>query len=52
VREAREKKTVAVKKDDTRMEPKSEMRRPNRVKVAPGTSQTTFRRKECGQSTL
>jgi hypothetical protein len=55
VREAMEKKTVAVKKGDTRMEPKcGKCGAPNRVKVAPGTSRTTFKCKECGhqQSTL
>src|SRR4051812_39509787 len=55
VREAMEKKTVAVKKGDTRMEAKcGKCGAPNRVKVAPGTSRTTFKCKECGhqQSTL
>jgi transcription elongation factor Elf1 len=55
VREAMEKKAVAVKKGDTRMEPKcGKCGAPNRVKVAPGTSRTTFKCKECGhqQSTL
>jgi len=55
VREAMEKKTVAVKKGDTRMEAKcGKCGAPNRVKVAPGTTRTTFKCKECGhqQSTL
>ena len=55
VREAMEKKNIAVKKGDTRMETKcGKCGAPNRVKVAPGTSRTTFKCKECGhqQSTL
>jgi len=55
VREAMEKKTVAVKRGDTRMEAKcGKCGAPNRVKVAPGTTRAKFTCKECGhqQSTL
>ncbi|HET7679080.1 MAG TPA: hypothetical protein VFK79_02980 [Xanthobacteraceae bacterium] len=55
VREAMEKKTVAVKKGDTRMQAKcGKCGVINRVKVAPGQSRATFKCKDCGhqQSTL
>jgi predicted RNA-binding Zn-ribbon protein involved in translation (DUF1610 family) len=55
VREAMEKKTVAVKKGETRMQAKcGKCGIINRVKVAPGQSRATFKCKECGhqQSTL
>jgi DNA-directed RNA polymerase subunit RPC12/RpoP len=55
VREAMEKKTVAVTRGDTRMQPKcGKCGAINRVKVAPGQTRTTFKCKECGhkQSTL
>jgi peptide subunit release factor 1 (eRF1) len=55
VREAMEKKAVAVKKGDTRMEAKcGKCGVVNRVKVAPGQTRAKFKCKECGhqQSTL
>ena len=55
VREAMEKKSVAVKKGDTRMEAKcGKCGVVNRVKVTPGQSRAKFKCKECGhqQSTL
>jgi transcription elongation factor Elf1 len=55
VREAMEKKNVAVKKGDTRMEAKcGKCGVANRVKLAPGETRATFKCKECGhqQSTL
>jgi transcription elongation factor Elf1 len=55
VREAMEKKTVAVKKGDTRMEAKcGKCGVANKVKMAPGETRVKFTCKECGhqQSTL
>jgi hypothetical protein len=55
MREAMEKKTVAIKKGDTRLEAKcGKCGVANKVKLAPGESRTTFKCKECGhqQSTL
>ena len=55
VREAMEKKAVAVKKGDTRMEAKcGKCGVVNRVKVTPGQSRAKFKCKECGhpQNTL
>lgn len=55
VREAMERKTVAIKKGDTRMEPKcGKCGAPNRVKVPPGETRAKFKCKECGhqQTTL
>jgi predicted RNA-binding Zn-ribbon protein involved in translation (DUF1610 family) len=55
VREAMEKKTIAVKKGDTRMEAKcGKCGVANRVKLAPGETRAKFKCKECGhqQSTL
>ena len=55
MREAMEKKAVAVKKGDTRMEPKcGKCGVVNRVKVTPGQSRAKFKCKECGhqQTTL
>lgn len=49
VREAMERKTVAVKKGDTRMEAKcGKCGVANRVKVAPGETRAKFTCKECG----
>jgi len=49
VREAMEKKTVAVKKGDTRIEAKcGKCGVANRVKVAPGETRAKFTCKECG----
>lgn len=55
VREAMERKTVAVKKGDTRLEAKcGKCGVANRVKVAPGETRAKFTCKECGhqQTTL
>jgi transposase-like protein len=55
VREAMERKTVAVKKGDTRMDAKcGKCGVANRVKVAPGETRAKFKCKECGhqQNTL
>ena len=55
MREAMEKKSIAIKKGDTRLEMKcGKCGAPNRVKLAPGESRTKFTCKECGhqQSTL
>jgi len=55
VREAMERKTVAVKKGDTRLEAKcGKCGVANRVKVAPGETRGKFTCKECGhqQTTL
>jgi peptide subunit release factor 1 (eRF1) len=50
VREAMEKKAIAVKKGDTRMEAKcGKCGVANRVKVAPGETRAKFTCKECGQ---
>ncbi len=49
VREAMEKKAIAVKKGDTRMEAKcGKCGVANRVKVAPGETRAKFTCKECG----
>lgn len=55
VREAMEKKTIAVKKGDTRMEAKcGKCGVANRVKIPPGETRANFTCKECGhrQNTL
>lgn len=55
MREAMEKKSIAIKKGDTRLETKcGKCGAPNRVKLPPGQSRTTFTCKECGheQTTL
>lgn len=55
MREAMEKKSIAIKKGDTRLEMKcGKCGIANRVKLAPGQSRTTFKCKECGheQTTL
>ena len=49
VKEAMEKKAVAVKRGDTRIEAKcGKCGAPNRVSAAPGESRVEFRCKECG----
>jgi transposase-like protein len=49
VREAMEKKSVAIKKGDTRIEAKcGKCGAPNRLKAAPGERRVKFRCKECG----
>ncbi len=55
MREAMEKKSIEIKKGDTRLEVKcGKCGVANRVKLAPGQSRTTFTCKECGhkQTTL
>lgn len=55
MREAMEKKNIAVKKGDTRLEAKcGKCGVANKVKMPPGESRTNFTCKECGhqQSTL
>ena len=49
VREAMEKKTVAIKKGDTRIEAKcGKCGAANRVTAAPGETRIKFKCKECG----
>lgn len=49
VREAMEKKTIAIKKGDTRIETKcGKCGAPNRVSFAPGDTSKKYRCKECG----
>lgn len=49
VREAMERKTVAVTKGETRIETKcGKCGAPNRVKAAPGQTRVEFACKECG----
>ena len=55
MREAMEKKSIAIKKGETRLETKcGKCGTVNRVKLAPGESRATFKCKECGhqQTTL
>jgi hypothetical protein len=50
MREAMEKKSIAIKKGDTRIEAKcGKCGAPNRLKAAPGERRVTFTCKECGQ---
>lgn len=49
VKEAMEKKTVAVKRGDTRIEAKcGKCGAPNRITAAPGETRVEFKCKECG----
>jgi peptide subunit release factor 1 (eRF1) len=49
VKEAMEKKAVAVKRGDTRIEAKcGKCGAPNRVSAAPGETRVEFKCKECG----
>ena len=49
VREAKEKKTVAIKKGETRIEAKcGKCGTANRVSAAPGQSRVKYKCKECG----
>ena len=49
MREAMEKKTVAIKKGETRLEAKcGKCGAANKVKLAPGQTRTKFTCKECG----
>ncbi|HZS64309.1 MAG TPA: hypothetical protein VFA53_07420 [Xanthobacteraceae bacterium] len=53
VREAIEKKTVAVKKGDTRLEAKcGKCGAANRVNLAPGETRKKFKCKECGHQQM
>jgi len=55
MREAMEKKSIAIKKGETRLETKcGKCGTANRVKLPPGQSRVTFACKECGheQTTL
>jgi transcription elongation factor Elf1 len=49
MREAMEKKSISIKKGDTRIEAKcGKCGAPNRLKAAPGERRVTFTCKECG----
>jgi hypothetical protein len=49
IKEAMEKKTIAVKRGDTRIETKcGKCGAPNRVTAAPGETRVEFKCKECG----
>jgi transposase-like protein len=50
IKEAMEKKNLAVKRGDTRIETKcGKCGAPNRVTAAPGETRVEFKCKECGQ---